>query len=182
MISCEFSVCWVPVKEVRVRRPVESSEEKNLRIQKAAHRTVRALSGWNIFQRENSQHMQMGTAEYKSHVKNLSAQWRSLSSDDKAPWNIQARHEQMCREELVDTPLPVKGEGMSELDLAVGRKGRSKLSGRRLQVNTELYNQHFLWSTPTQLGDGLLAVRRTKTVGHSPWTMGPTILTTRPIR
>ena len=157
VISCESPGSRIPVKEVRQRRPVESSEEKNLRVQTAAHRAVRSLSGWNIFQRENTQGVQMGTAEYKSHLQNLSAQWKSLSQDDKAAWNIQARHEQMCREELVGTPLPAKGEGMSELDLAVGRKGRSKLSGKRLQLNTELYNQHFLWSTPTQLGDGLLA-------------------------
>ncbi|CAK9110233.1 unnamed protein product, partial [Durusdinium trenchii] len=42
-------------------------------------------------------------------AKRASSYVKSLSSDDKAPWNIQARHEQMCREELVDTPLPVKG-------------------------------------------------------------------------
>ncbi|CAK9049078.1 PARP-type domain-containing protein (Fragment) [Durusdinium trenchii] len=157
LAECLTSLSKEPMHEqYRIYNDVKQvlQQEKNLRVQTAAHRAVRSLSGWNIFQRENTQGVQMGTAEYKSHLQNLSAQWKSLSQDDKAAWNIQARHEQMCREELVGTPLPAKGEGMSELDLAVGRKGRSKLSGKRLQLNTELYNQHFLWSTPTQLGDG----------------------------
>lgn len=77
-----------------------------------------------------------------------------MSKSEKAPYVIKANYEQECREQLKSIPLALKGEGKSELEIKVGRKGCSKLSSKRMVLNDEAYRSHDLWSAPTQLGDG----------------------------
>lgn len=140
------------------RRPLESTQQKKQRLQQAASRKVRSLSAWNVFQRERmGESAALHTNEYSMRVKELSREWKSLSPEEREPYAIQAQHEQQCREELAKTPLALKGEGKSDLEMQVGRKGCQKVSAKRLVVSNNQYHTHGLWDSPTQLGDGCWA-------------------------
>lgn len=142
-------------------RTVRSSIDKAARFQESTQRKVRKLSGWNIFQREGLRDAKsLSPAEYKVKVQRLSNEWKQFSPEQKDPYNIQALHEQECRETLAETPLGLKGEGKSELELQVGRKGCSKLSSKRLAVNRQQYSSHPFWSLPTKFGDGALVLQK----------------------
>lgn len=141
--------------QVKVK-PAETDEQKSQRVQKAMYRKLRSLSPWNIFVRER-----MGIAgplskeQYTQRMKTLSHEWKhNLTEEDKQPFRIQAQHEQKIREDLEQTPLPVKGDGKSELELQVGKKGCSKVSVKRLALNQESFKAHDVWNSRTQLGDG----------------------------
>lgn len=95
--------------------------------------------------------------EYASKVKEISAKWKQKNKkEEKEPYVVQARFEQQARDDLAKQPLPLKGDGKSDLEMLVGRHGCSKLSGKRLSVNMENFRGHSAWSAPTQLGDGTM--------------------------
>ena len=96
------------------------------------------------------------TGDYKDEVKRLGQLWGNLSEEQREPYIIQAKHENLQRSELSELPLPAKGEGKSELELQVGRSGCKKVSVKRLEANEKAFFQHQSWSAPTQLGDGCL--------------------------
>ena len=80
-----------------------------------------------------------------------------MTAEEKEPYHIQALHEQQKRTELASTPLPKAGEGLTDLELEVGRSGSKKLSAKRLLLNEEQLQGSTTWSWPTQLGDGGLS-------------------------
>lgn len=127
-------------------------------------RKVRALSGWNCFQREQLRCSTLDPAKYKQAMKDISKKWKALSDDDKEAFHVQARYEQSLREQLATTPLTTRTESKTTtvstgptttqiLEDQVGRSGCKKLSSRRLAVNETSKEQHPLWSSATQLGD-----------------------------
>ena len=67
--------------------------------------TVRMLTGWNVFQREMLKTKQISQQEWKHEIRKLSAQWRALSIEEKQNYNLKARYEQGCRDELARRPL-----------------------------------------------------------------------------
>lgn len=136
-----------------MKRPLESEEDKDLRNAVAKTKRPRALSGWNIFQREQLQQQSLSMVEYKTEIKSLSAIWKEKTSEEKAAYSAQAKLEESKREELANQPLPVKGEGKSELKLEVGRSGCKKISRKRLSQNECALAEHPMWTSSTQLGD-----------------------------
>ena len=74
-------------------------------LNKAVSRKVRPLSGWNVFQREMLKTKQISQPEWTQEIRKLSAQWRALSIEEKQNYNLKARYEQGCRDELVKRPL-----------------------------------------------------------------------------
>ncbi|CAK9034023.1 PARP-type domain-containing protein (Fragment) [Durusdinium trenchii] len=146
-----------------VRRPMESNESKKQRIAAAESRNLRALSGWNVFQREGLGGKQLGLAEYNNAVKTLSHQWRQMTDEQKQPYEIQAVHEEHVRSRVAESGLSTKEqietqhpmlEVSARLAEQVGKKGLSKISAKRLAINEELFESHSLWSGDSQLGDG----------------------------
>ena len=94
--------------------------------------------------------------EFKEKNKEASETWKNMTSDEKHEFTLQAAIEQEQKEKLSKTPLPLKHEGKSELELQVGRSGCKKVSAKRLAVNELQFQQFSTWSAPTQLGDGFL--------------------------
>ena len=123
---------------------------------------IRKLSGWNVFLRERVGRGIGGGCltpdEFKQKNKEASETWSNKTSDEKHAFNLQAALEQEQRERLSKTPLPLKHEGKSELELQVGRSGCKKVSAKRLAVNELEFQQFSTWSAPTQLGDGFLTL------------------------
>lgn len=142
------------------RKPLESQEAKQLRIADSRTRKTRAISGWNVFQRTELEGKACSTTEYKAAVKEISAKWKSMTDAEGSPFVLRAQQEQLDREDVSQTPLPLKGEGLSELELKVGRKGLKKCSSKRLAVNEMQFQDHQIWNAPTQLGDGLSVSNR----------------------
>lgn len=129
--------------------------ERSDRIEPASQRKVRAISGWNVFQKEQlGESKSLEPSEYKQAIADISKKWRGYTDEQKEVYILQARYEQECRDRLSQTPLSLKGEGKTELEMQVGRSGCKKLSGKRLKVNYEQYQSHTLWEMPSQLGDG----------------------------
>lgn len=147
------------------RRPMESIQQKQLRLERAESRNVRSLSGWNVFQRERLGGQQFSMAEYQSKVSSLSKEWRGLGSEQKEDFQVQAVHEQQVRHRVSEAALKPKKQLEPDrpelqvtlsLEEEVGKKGLSKISAKRLAINKELYHSHPLWSSPSQMGDGSL--------------------------
>ena len=138
------------------RRSLESLQDKHGRLQQSAQRKVRALSPWNVFQKEKMEGLQLQPSEYKDHVRKLGTEWKAMSDEEKYVFKVKTQHEQNCRDELASIPLAVRNEDKNRLEIEVGKKGCSKLSAKRLHVNTDHYQDHFLWKGPTQMGDGHL--------------------------
>ena len=156
--------CWEADGQP-VRRPMESNESKKQRIAAAESRNLRALSGWNVFQREGLGGKQLGLAEYNNAVKTLSHQWRQMTDEQKQPYEIQAVHEEHVRSRVAESGLSTteqietqhpKLDVSARLAEQVGKKGLSKISAKRLAINEELFESHSLWSGDSQLGDGSL--------------------------
>lgn len=111
--------------------------------------------------------------EYKSEVKAPGARWKALSADEKADFNVLAAHQQSMLEELAHKPLPTKPESgiaptTDEADqLDVWRNAQKKRSARRLDINSEAFERHPIWDSPTQLGDSLSVT--TCPVSHFPF-------------
>jgi len=146
---------------------MESEVQKANRLDQAAKRKVRALSGWNVFQRKMmSESGALEPDEYKKRVREVSSTWKSYTPEEKEPYIIQAKHEQEAREALSQEPLAVKGESKSDLETLVGKSGCKKVSAKRLLVSKEIYQSHEMWSTPTQLGDGAIAWDMARVCAH----------------
>ena len=140
---------------------MRSSTDKAERFQDSVERKVRKLSAWNVFQREGLRDANtLSPAEYKVKVQSLAKEWKQFTPEQKEPYVIQATYEQDCRENLAEVPLGLKGEGKSELELQVGRKGCSKLSSKRLAINQQQYSSHPFWSLSTKFGDGALVLQK----------------------
>ena len=90
------------VRKLQFEKP-SSSIRKTL--DKAVSRKVRMLTGWNVFQREMLKTKQISQQEWKHEIRKLSAQWRALSIEEKQNYNLKARYEQGCRDELARRPL-----------------------------------------------------------------------------
>lgn len=133
---------------------MESQDAKTLRIAKAATKKPRAVSGWNMFQQHSLKGQSHSTQEYKNAVKLASAAWRNMSFEEQSEWNTAAARANLDREAVAATPLPVSGEGLSELEMKVGKKALSKISTKRLSLNEMQFQEHPIWSAPSQLGDG----------------------------
>ncbi len=129
--------------------------ERSARIEAMSQKKVRALSAWNVFQKEQlGESKSLEPSEYKKAIAEISRKWRGYTDEEKEPYILQARYEQECRDSLSQTPLSLKGEGNTELEMQVGRSGCKKLSSKRLKVNYEQYQSHTLWEMPSHLGDG----------------------------
>lgn len=126
-----------------------------------------------MFQQEQMQegHKNLSPEEYKSFVKGLSATWKSMSEENKAVYKVQAEHQQSLRNRLAEIPLASKTDKANvdqdremsqsqterqELEEQVSRKGRQKISARRLALNHQAEKDHPLWTSATQYGDSYL--------------------------
>ena len=94
--------------------------------------------------------------EYTHAVKDASSFWRNMSSEEQSEWNAKAQRANLDREAVAGTPLPVSCQGMSELEIKVGKKALSKVSSKRLTLNEAQFQEHPIWSAPSQMGDGPL--------------------------
>lgn len=91
----------------------------------AARAKLRALSPWNVFQREKMQRFagKIPPGVYKQTVRQWSREWHTLSSDQKQKYVVQARFEQFCRETLAHRPLacgPKKDKRISSAEPVLG--------------------------------------------------------------
>lgn len=62
--------------------------------------------GWNMFQREKLEGMQLNSTEWQRHVKALSREWKALSAESRDHYKAQASYEQSLRDESRLQPLP----------------------------------------------------------------------------
>lgn len=133
-------------------------------------RRLRALSGWNVFQKEQMAGQVLQPDQYKAKLAQVSRAWRDLSVHEKDTYKIEAAHQQTLREQLATTPLLSKAEDTAqqeaqerpgetqlhktnELEQQVGRSACKKLSARRFGLNTALQKEHPLWTSRTQFAD-----------------------------
>ena len=135
----------------------ETPAAKKARIEHAASRSVQALCGWNIFQRQSFSGKIIEPGDYKRELKVISAKWKDMQASEREAFEIQAKYENNKRAELAATPLIPKTEANTteavRLEEEVGRAGRRKLSARRLVLNEDLRRNHAVWTCKTQLGD-----------------------------
>lgn len=147
--------------EVRTRPRQEIPSEKSARLEDAKTRKIRALSGWNIFQRTEMQGKVVRPGEYRQALTHIKRKWAQMSADDRTPFKVQAAHENQQRQKLASTPQMTAREQASEdaaldtkaLEQEVGSKGCKKLSARRLVLNEEMHKTHKGWTAVTQFGD-----------------------------
>lgn len=150
---------------MRSRTSTEIQTEKEARLHESQRRKVRALSGWNIFQKHKLQEQGLvDPLTYKKRVKELSHEWAQLSETEKEAFKLQAAHEQSLREKLAVTPLITKAQKQSAsmpdsetaikgLEEQIGRKGCKLLSSRRLCLNEALHRESGVWQSETRLDD-----------------------------
>jgi hypothetical protein len=119
-----------------MRSRYESQPHKDARLQKAATRTLRRISGWNVFQRSKFKGQALSVVAYKAAVAELSKQWnREMSDEDKAKYCLQAEYENTCRDQLQLEPLPTVSDTHSDdaLGAVVGKRACKKISFKRMQ-------------------------------------------------
>ena len=78
-----------------------------------------------------------------------------MPDEEKAAFQVEAAYQQGLLDDLAQTPLPTKDQ-TDEKKANVWRNGAKKLSARRLELNTEAFQQHPLWSLPSQFADSPL--------------------------
>ena len=109
------------------------------RLHKAVGIKVRKIPGWNVFQREKMQlGAQLNKDEYSRQVKNLSAEWRSMSPEEKQAYTLKAQYEQSCRDELAQRPL-LRGPNSSQTTLPAER--RAMISGAPVAATVQRLEQ-----------------------------------------
>ena len=168
--KCEYSVFLTSgsdqyhIHTRTYKQPVLAKEDwedlrtKRKRINHAASRKLRRLTGWNIFQREEMQKLGgLNPAEYKAQVRSLSTRWNDLPEEDKSAFHVQAAFEEEQRHLAQSTPLASKDSPAPDIESQVGRAGLKKMSVTRLQKNFEAAESHDIWSSCCQLGDRNLA-------------------------
>lgn len=139
----------------------ESNTDKKLRIKSALERKPRNISGWNVFQRERlASQGKLSPTRYKSHIKELSAEWRGMPPDSKDAYEVQAKFEQEAKRKVQEMPLPAKGQPLSQEEKIVGRSGRKKLSSRRLLHSYTKAESDPAWKRRTQMGDSFLSINQ----------------------
>ena len=167
MAWCFVRGCHFPAKA----RPLTSREsqlERDTRIQHAKGRRIRRLCGWNVFQRSHFEGAPTAPSEWKTKQKEASNLWRSMSREEREPYEIHAQAEQAKIDALANKPLPSKQEvtgAAGAIDLSaddddgagVWRNAAKKISCRRLALNNDSFSSHPFWSLPTQFGDSELA-------------------------
>ena len=138
----------------RSRTTQETAQEKHMRIQKSQTRKIRKLSAWNAFQRDRMQGLSLGKEQYQAKVREISAEWRRMTEEERTPYQIEAEHQQLKLDELAATPLPSKSTpGTPDAHDAIWKNGAKKLSSRRLRINQQDFDQHAVWNLPTQFGE-----------------------------
>lgn len=136
----------------------ETDDERNGRIKQAETRKIRRLSAWNVFQREKMSGHNFTGDEYKRKLKDISAEWKSMSNEDKEPYQVEAEHQQNLLDDLSATPLPAGRQSSSaDQNQNVWKNAAKKRSMRRLALNKAAFSSHGVWDLPTQLGDSILA-------------------------
>lgn len=135
----------------------ETDDQRAGRIKQAETRKIRKLSAWNVFQREKMSGHSFTGDEYKQKMKDISAEWKSMSNEDKEPYQVEAEHQQNLLDDLSETPLPV-GCQSSCADQNVWKNAAKKRSMRRLALNQAAFSSHGIWDQITQLGDSILAL------------------------
>ena len=139
----------------------ETPQEREARLCKAKGRSIRKLSAWNVFQRSKLKGRHLQGEAYHAEIKEISRQWRSLSAEAKEEYQVEAEHQQALLDALETTPLAVEAADDSEranTTDGVWRNAAKKRSARRLDLNEAAFRDNILWSLPTQLGDGAMAV------------------------
>ena len=144
----------------RTKPSKESRSQKQNRFRKGVARTIRKVSGWNIFQREHLQTKQLSKSEYKGMTRRLGKDWRTLQTEERDVFHIQAEFEQGVRKEVLETPLPSKGQALSSKEQVVGSSGLKKMSCQRLVKNYMEADAHPAWKVATQMGDRSLKSRK----------------------
>ena len=137
----------------------EAPGAKKLRIDRAQKRKIRKLCGWNAFQRSELQGLVLDSRTYKTTLKELSARWKSMTPEEREPYNLEAEFQQVQIDALSQKPLPSALEsstGYADGEAADGvwKHARQKISSRRLALNVDAFKSHELWDLPTQFGDG----------------------------
>ena len=138
----------------------ENSATKHQRVEAAASRKLRRLTGWNVFQREKLKDQSgLNPSEYKVQIKRLADEWRCLSVDEKELYEIQAEYEEQKRQDVRQTALPPQGGVEPEDHEIIGKQALKKLSASRLQLNFQQGEKHPVWASQVQLGDSFLPFR-----------------------
>eukprot|EP00438_Fugacium_kawagutii_P003694 Skav206834 [mRNA] locus=scaffold3672:211538:213768:- [translate_table: standard] len=143
----------------------ETAGKRQLRLQHAETRKIRRLCGWNVYQRSELERQSVGKEEYKTRVKELGVRWRSMTDEEREPYNLEAELQQNRVDTLAKKPLPNAtqqcSDGVVENEETDGvwRNARKKVSLRRLSLNINSFKNHELWNLPTQFGDGSGALR-----------------------
>ncbi|CAE7940402.1 unnamed protein product, partial [Symbiodinium necroappetens] len=90
-----------------------------------------------------------------------------MDAGQKEPFVVKAAHQQALLDDLEKTPLDsaaataAKAEDREAASASEGawKNACKKRSYRRLELNTQAFQKHELWEIPTQLGDGLGALK-----------------------
>lgn len=74
-------------------------------IQSNAKKSRRRLCGWNVFQKKAIGKCRLSKDEFKQKAREMSKEWKDMPEHEKEAFNIQAKFEQGCRDELATRPL-----------------------------------------------------------------------------
>lgn len=99
------------------------------------------------------QNKQLNPSSYKDLVKNLGRQWKEMSKENKAQFQVRAEDENSFRNELLKTPLPTPaGKHQTEAQShAAGRKSFRKFliraKPKRALINQDLFERSDTWQS-----------------------------------
>ena len=163
LVAC-FNLFQLACQDEKRLTSRETASQRYARIKSAETRTIRKLCGWNVFQRSRQQGQALSGDEWRSRIKDISKEWRSMSAEEKRPWEVEAQIQQSKLDRLASTPLMTAEErsdptaaAAADSEDPVWRNAAKKLSCRRLALNKASFNSHSVWDLPTQFGDGGLA-------------------------
>eukprot|EP00438_Fugacium_kawagutii_P026553 Skav203811 [mRNA] locus=scaffold1236:353221:355548:+ [translate_table: standard] len=140
----------------RTRGELETAQQKEHRLQHAANRKIRRLSGWNIFVKMSLEGQSLSPDEYKHQMNSeLPRQWQTMSQDDRDAFHTEAARQEELRFDFANTPFEAGQENVfsTEIEKEIGRNSAKLFSARRLLLNESQYENHAIWKLPTCLGD-----------------------------
>ena len=143
-----------------ILRPAPAFNNRDRPKKKQRNRELRAISGWNVFQRQEMQGSMLQKQAWKKRQRQVSQKWRRMSQDEKQPFNIRATWENEQRQRWLQTPLPA-GSGLdrSEVVSEVGQRMTSKMNFDRLHLNLANLQQHSVWQRGLAIADADGALR-----------------------
>ncbi|CAE7787156.1 HERC1 [Symbiodinium sp. CCMP2456] len=142
-----------------IERPCPAHQSGEHPVAKQLNRQLRRLCGWNVFSREALRGEVLPKAEYARREKQMSRQWKQMSTEDKSPYEVRAAFETERRDVWLSTALPIGNDRDQQAVHEIGQRMVHKLAYDRLQINYKHLREHHSWKAGLGLGDANGALR-----------------------